>query len=91
MRQPRRSGLVDVARQYDVYTAGSVSGALTDWFRWPASRSAGCWPMSQVVIGAGSPEQLAPVREALDHPLTGAEFAETTDAVTGVHLGEGER
>jgi hypothetical protein len=47
--------------------------------------------MSQVVIGAGSPEQLAPVREALDHPLTGAEFAETTDAVTGVHLGEGER
>ena len=37
--------------------------------------------VSQVVIGPGSPAQLAPVAEALEQPLTGAERAEIDEAV----------
>ncbi len=37
--------------------------------------------VSQVVIGPGSPAQLAPVAEALKQPLTGAERAEIDEAI----------
>jgi aryl-alcohol dehydrogenase (NADP+) len=37
--------------------------------------------VSQIVIGPGRPEHLAPVREALAHPLTSAELAAIDEAV----------
>ena len=37
--------------------------------------------VAQIVIGPGRPEHLAPVREALDHPLTQEERRTVTDAV----------
>lgn len=37
--------------------------------------------LAQIVIGPGRPEHLAPVREALDHPLTQEERRTVTDAV----------
>ena len=40
--------------------------------------------VSQVVIGPGRPEHLAPVAEALRHPVTAAERAEIETAVTGL-------
>jgi aryl-alcohol dehydrogenase-like predicted oxidoreductase len=36
--------------------------------------------VTQVVVGPGRPEHLAPVREALEHPLTGQERAEVETA-----------
>jgi aryl-alcohol dehydrogenase-like predicted oxidoreductase len=39
--------------------------------------------VTQVVIGPGRPEHLAPVTEALRHPVTAAERAEIEAAVTG--------
>ena len=40
--------------------------------------------VTQVVIGPGRPEHLAPVAEALRHPVTGAERAEIETAVAGL-------
>src|SRR5438477_27757 len=40
--------------------------------------------VTQVVIGPGRPEHLAPVAEALRHPVTGAERAEIEAAVAGL-------
>ena len=37
--------------------------------------------VTQVVIGPGRPEHLAPVREALQHPLTGADLSDIERAV----------
>jgi aryl-alcohol dehydrogenase-like predicted oxidoreductase len=37
--------------------------------------------VSQIVVGPGRPEQLAPVREALDHPLSPAERSAVEEAV----------
>ena len=37
--------------------------------------------LAQIVIGPGRPEHLAPVREALDHPLTQEERRTVTDAM----------
>ena len=39
--------------------------------------------VTQVVIGPGRPEHLAPVAEALRHPVTGTERAEIEAAVAG--------
>ena len=44
--------------------------------------------VAQVVIGPGRPEHLAPVNEALRHPVTAAEQAEIEAAVAGL-AGEG--
>ncbi len=38
--------------------------------------------VSQVVVGPGRPEHLAPVREALEHPLTATDLADIERAVT---------
>ncbi len=40
--------------------------------------------VTQIVIGPGRPEHLAPVAEALGHPLTGAEWTEVEEAVAGL-------
>jgi len=40
--------------------------------------------VAQVVIGPGRPGHLAPVAEALDHPLTQEERRTVTDAVAGL-------
>jgi hypothetical protein len=40
--------------------------------------------VTQVVIGPGRPEHLAPVAEALRQPVTGAERAEIEAAVAGL-------
>jgi len=40
--------------------------------------------VAQIVIGPGRPEHLAPVSEALDHPLTQEERRTVTDAVAGL-------
>jgi L-glyceraldehyde 3-phosphate reductase len=40
--------------------------------------------VTQVVIGPGRPAHLAPVAEALRHPVTGAERAEIEAAVAGL-------
>jgi aryl-alcohol dehydrogenase-like predicted oxidoreductase len=45
--------------------------------------------VAQVVIGPGRPEHLAPVAEALEHPLTGEERAAVEDAVAGLGLSPG--
>jgi aryl-alcohol dehydrogenase-like predicted oxidoreductase len=38
--------------------------------------------VTQVVIGPGRPEHLAPVREALEHPVTGEELTAIERLVT---------
>ena len=43
--------------------------------------------VAQVVIGPGRPEHLAPVAEALRHPVTEAERTEIEAAVTGLAEG----
>ena len=43
--------------------------------------------VAQVVIGPGRPEHLAPVAEALRHPVTGAERTEIEAAVAGLAEG----
>ena len=40
--------------------------------------------IAQIVIGPGRPEHLAPVAEALEHPLTGQERATIDEAVAGL-------
>jgi aryl-alcohol dehydrogenase-like predicted oxidoreductase len=40
--------------------------------------------VAQIVIGPGRPEHLAPVAEALEHPLTGEERTAVEDAVGGL-------
>jgi hypothetical protein len=40
--------------------------------------------VTQVVIGPGRPEHLAPAAEALRHPVTGAERADIEAAVAGL-------
>jgi L-glyceraldehyde 3-phosphate reductase len=40
--------------------------------------------VTQIVIGPGRPEHLAPVGEALAHPLTGEELAEIERVIDGV-------
>ncbi len=40
--------------------------------------------VAQIVIGPGRPEHLAPVTEALEHPLTAAERIEVEEAVAGL-------
>ena len=40
--------------------------------------------IAQIVIGPGRPEHLAPVAEALEHPLTGQERARVGEAVAGL-------
>jgi aryl-alcohol dehydrogenase-like predicted oxidoreductase len=40
--------------------------------------------VTQIVIGPGRPEHLAPVAEALEHPLTGEERTAVEDAVGGL-------
>ena len=40
--------------------------------------------VAQIVIGPGRPEHLAPVAEALEHPLTGQERATIDEAVAGL-------
>ncbi len=39
--------------------------------------------VTQIVIGPGRPEHLAPLAEALAHPLTGAERTEVEAALSG--------
>jgi aryl-alcohol dehydrogenase-like predicted oxidoreductase len=43
--------------------------------------------VTQIVIGPGRPEHLAPVAEALEHPLTGEERAAVESAVAGLGPG----
>jgi aryl-alcohol dehydrogenase-like predicted oxidoreductase len=38
--------------------------------------------VTQIVIGPGRPEHLAPVREALEHPLSAGDLADIERAVT---------
>jgi aryl-alcohol dehydrogenase-like predicted oxidoreductase len=45
--------------------------------------------VDQIVVGPGSPAQLGPVAEALDHPLTGEEQAEIEAMGDPVHPAEG--
>jgi hypothetical protein len=40
--------------------------------------------VAQIVIGPGRPEHLAPVTEALQHPVTGQERAMINEAVVGL-------
>jgi aryl-alcohol dehydrogenase-like predicted oxidoreductase len=44
--------------------------------------------ITQVVVGPGRPEHLAPVREALEHPLTGEELAAVKSAFEPAPAGE---
>src|SRR5215468_8296222 len=44
--------------------------------------------VAQIVIGPGRPEHLAPVAEALEHPVTGQERAMIDEAVAGLVPGE---
>jgi aryl-alcohol dehydrogenase-like predicted oxidoreductase len=45
--------------------------------------------VTQIVIGPGRPEHLAPVAEALEHPLTGEERTAVEGAVGGLDRGPG--
>jgi aryl-alcohol dehydrogenase-like predicted oxidoreductase len=45
--------------------------------------------VAQIVIGPGRPEHLAPVAEALEHPLTGDERTAVESAVSGLGPGPG--
>jgi L-glyceraldehyde 3-phosphate reductase len=45
--------------------------------------------VAQIVIGPGRREHLAPVAEALEHPLTGEERAAVEGAVGGLDPGPG--
>jgi aryl-alcohol dehydrogenase-like predicted oxidoreductase len=40
--------------------------------------------VAQIVIGPGRPEHLAPVAEALEHPVTGQERATIDEALAGL-------
>jgi len=42
--------------------------------------------VAQIVVGPGRPEHLAPVTEALEHPVTAAERTEIEEAVAGLGL-----
>ena len=63
-RSTPSSALEAIAREREV----SMAGAALAWLLADER-------VTQVVTGPGRPEHLAPVREALEQPLTGAERA----------------
>jgi L-glyceraldehyde 3-phosphate reductase len=85
---------------YQAYLSGSVFDALGRLQAVASARGTSLaglalgWLLadervSQIVVGPGRPEHLAPVAEALAHPLTGEERAAVEQAVQGAADGEG--
>ena len=90
---PAGSRMTQRPGPYQAFLAGrtfDVLGLLADMAASRGTSMAGLaigWLLAdarvtQVVIGPGRPEHLAPVREALEHPVTGAERAAIERVVT---------